>query len=159
LPAFNTLCGKNVEIEISIDHKEGKPPSAELQALAVKVVYALDVLVPKAIAALWADLNGDENHFSRVWWHGDLEGAFDLSDDVDPPTNPKELASFLKPEGISLRPSVWKYKKPVVILHFKSDIDAEHGIGMLTDGEQIIGIGYSADPAPFFGREYPPTSK
>ena len=41
------------------------------------------------------------------------------------------------------------YDKPIVELSFGAAFEEEHGVGILTDGAKIIGIGYSYDVTPF----------
>jgi hypothetical protein len=41
------------------------------------------------------------------------------------------------------------YEKPVVELSFHAAFEEEHGVGVLTDGNTILGTGYSVDVRPF----------
>lgn len=132
--------------EVIVDDGESRPPEA-LLTLAVKVLGNLDALVPDAIEALWADLNGDPAHRSGMWWHDGLEEAFEGH--KNPPKNVEELSKWLYGGGVRIEPFGYGYKKPVAIITFESEIDPEHGIGIMTDGEKIIGTGYSMDPSPF----------
>jgi malic enzyme len=39
-------------------------------------------------------------------------------------------------------------RKAIVALSLHADFEEEHGVGVLTDGEAILGLGYSADVLP-----------
>ena len=50
---------------------------------------------------------------------------------------------------ITVRQDVPGCEGPVVELSFHAAFEVEHGVGVLTDGETILGLGYSADVTPF----------
>jgi hypothetical protein len=39
-------------------------------------------------------------------------------------------------------------KRPLAELSFHAAFEEEHGVGILTDGRQVVGIGYLADVEP-----------
>jgi len=39
--------------------------------------------------------------------------------------------------------------KPLVELSFAAAFEEEHGVGILTDGKTIVGIGYTSNVTPF----------
>ena len=41
------------------------------------------------------------------------------------------------------------YKKPVAELTFAALFEEEHGVGVLTDGKEILGTGYMGEAAAF----------
>jgi hypothetical protein len=51
--------------------------------------------------------------------------------------------------SINVRKKVFGYPKPVVELSFTAAFDDEHGMGALTDGTKILGLGYICDVTPF----------
>ncbi|MFT5191713.1 MAG: hypothetical protein ACI9DF_004530 [Verrucomicrobiales bacterium] len=61
------------------------------------------------------------------------------------PTHAEELGALLQFYGLGHKFDCTKAGKPLVELRFRSDIDMEHGIGALTDGESIFGLGYTND--------------
>lgn len=51
--------------------------------------------------------------------------------------------------GHLLRKSVDGYDEPIVELSFSAPFEDEHGVGVMTDGQSVLGIGYSCDVTPF----------
>ena len=91
-----------------------------------------------------------------MWWHGVLSGEFvDQSLPIEHVENlrrlkaPDDLFRVLEAYAVSLDESVCGYEKPCALINFHSSVDEEHGVGFLTDGNRILGIGYSSDPSPY----------
>jgi len=137
---------------------EGDFPSRAAAAMAVKVVGAIDRLVPMAIGALWTDLSG-AGVDSGMWWNGALARASngkpeeltgmlsELGYKIKLPrlTSPTALNAWLQPKSVRIRQKTFRHKQPVAELCFEAGFDPEHGVGILTDGTRILGIGYSGE--------------
>jgi hypothetical protein len=137
-------------------------PSQLVNELLGRVIDDHRELIPKIRAALFAEFRGTGPK-TGMWWHGAGDTILDAAADTPGPhvnhriDSPDDLDYFLSPPGISIRESgrhVEPWSKgglPVVEFGFSSPIDEEHGIGVLTDGKVIVGIGYSGDAGHFPG--------
>ncbi len=127
-------------------------PSTEAIALANKVLENQKPLVATIAKALWSDFNG-QGPKSGMWWHGGLdEVAEALSDTIDvdePPESAKDLLKYLSVSRVTVRKKVDGAKGLVVEVSFHAGFEDEHGVGVLTDGERVIGIGYTSDVTAF----------
>jgi hypothetical protein len=127
-----------------------------MASLAVAVSDNERQLVPDVLEAIWSDLNG-RGPDSGMWWHGDLPNAHrggnwasavhdSLNGYALPvPTCPEDLKKVLEPKDLTIRrhpslPHQW-----IADFNFHAGLDVEHGVGVLTDGVKILGIGYSSD--------------
>ncbi|MBC7806877.1 MAG: hypothetical protein H7145_12080 [Akkermansiaceae bacterium] len=133
--------------ELAFDAEdESDVPSETAVALAAAVLANHAMLVPLVTTALWDDFNGDGPD-SGMWWNGDLES---VSEDIEPaPEGPDDLLKLMRLQRIVVRKKVYGYEKPVATLDFNAEFEDEHGVGILTDGQTILGAGYSADVSPY----------
>ncbi len=139
---------------------EDEQPNAEMAAIASTVLDNELQLVPDMLDAIWSDLNG-QGPKSGMWWHGDLANAHgggngdsavhDSLDDQElpMPTCANDLSKVLEPKNLTIRshpslPGHW-----LAEFNFHAGFDVEHGVGVLTDGVKILGIGYSSDVSLF----------
>jgi hypothetical protein len=60
-----------------------------------------------------------------------------------------DLRAGLRVMEVCVRPKVEGCDGPVAELTFAAVFEEEHGLGVLTDGEGVLGIGYVADVQPF----------
>ena len=125
-------------------------PSKSFAALATKVLANLEKLVPKITASVSDDLCG-RGPDSGMWWHGDPEQLAEMMGGGDhaPPQREKDLLRLMRPYQIILHKKLYDYPKPVAEIVFRAAFDEEHGVGVLTDGTRILGIGYGGDADPF----------
>ncbi len=127
-------------------------PTAEAVALAEKVLENQKPLVAVIAKALWADFEG-EGPASGMWWHGDMDQVAEaLAETIDveePPESAKELLKYLSVSGVTVRKNVSGMNGLIVEVGFHAGFEEEHGVGVLTDGQRIVGIGYSHDVKPF----------
>jgi hypothetical protein len=125
-------------------------PSAAAVALAEKVLADPAKLVTKVTAALWGDFTG-RGPGSGMWWHGDLDQVAEAMDDADlpPPQGPDDLLNLMRLFQITIRKGADGYDKPVAELCFWAPFEEEHNVGVLTDGEKVLGAGYHIDVRPF----------
>lgn len=135
------------ELAFETDDKDETPSTAAV-ALADKVLANQKEIVTKVTEALWKDFAG-EGPKSGMWWHGDLAQVAEAMDADEPPAGPKELLKVLQFSRVAVRKEVHGYKKPVVELSFHAPFEEEHGVSLLTDGEEILGIGYTSHVTPF----------
>jgi hypothetical protein len=125
-------------------------PSLEAVALAGRVLSNHTDLVSKVTAALWDDFNG-RGPDSGMWWHDDLGLVAEAMDAEEPPREADDLLNHLQLYCIRVRKSVGEQRRPLVELSFHADFEREHGVGVLTDGETVLGAGSSCDVMPFEG--------
>ncbi len=138
------------ELAFATDDEADLPTPATV-ALAKLVLEHQKELVTKVIAALWDDFNGCGPD-SGMYWHGDLEQvAQGMEDegDLPPPKKAADLLKLIGHPGITVHKKVFYHDKPIVELSYAAAFEEEHGLGILTDGTAIIGIGYSSDVTPF----------
>jgi hypothetical protein len=131
---------------------EGERPTAEMAALAAKVLANQRALAERVVAALWEDVNG-RGPRSGMWWHGASDDVADAmeEDGLPRPAAAGDLITGLRVMEVCVRPHVEGYDRPVAELTFAAAFEQEHGLGVLTDGERILGIGYMGDAEPFRG--------
>lgn len=124
--------------------------------MALAASHALDnegELIPKVLAAIWDDLNGRGPN-SGMWWHGDLpnahrdgwaSGAYDelCEHGLPVPESAEDLKLILEPIDLTVRRDPSDGSKCISELNFYCGFDVEHGIGVLKDGVDILGIGYA----------------
>lgn len=86
-----------------------------------------------------------------MWWHNHLDEVVGVVEDVGLPAPAKadDLAALLLLQEIRIRRDVLDNEQPIAELSFAAAFEEEHGVGILTDGKNILGIGYSADVTPF----------
>lgn len=156
LPAFNIFTW-----EVETDEQagqydllfrkfDGEEPSATEVALALRVVANQTKLAPLVAHALWEDFNG-RGPKSGMWWHDDMsqiEENFGY-DDRPCPKSPDDLLSAMRFTGVTIREPSEGAAAPLAELTFAAVFEEEHCVGILTDGDKIIGTGYMHDVEPF----------
>ena len=134
---------------------ENDLPSPAAVALAEKVLANQGKLVAKVRDALWDDFNG-RGPKTGNWWHGDLDTvAEQMADSIGPPPRPRppksadDVLKLMRLSYIRVGENVHGDVGLVAELSFHAPFEEEHGVAVLTDGERILGIGYTADVVPF----------
>lgn len=125
---------------------ENDLPSPSALALVSTLLNEQQQL-PRTIAqALWEDFNG-RGPDSGMWWHGHLEDVDDMYDSGLPAiTGPDALMAWLELDSIDVRNAgIKSEEQPVLEVTLGAPFEIEHGVGVLTDGVTIIGIGYAGD--------------
>ena len=135
------------DLLIEADDQKDIPSKAAL-AVAARVLAAQAELPGKVIRALWDDFNGRGGD-SGMWWHGDMEQVAEMSGDHPVPKRPEDFLSAMDFLRIVIRKEADGYEKPVAELTFAAAFEEEHGVGVLTDGKDILGTGYMGDAAVF----------
>lgn len=125
-------------------------PSVEGVEIALSILAAQKELASNIPKALWDDFKGNQPG-SGMWWHDDLEevAANFGYDDRPAPKAPNDLLPVMRLGGIIIHEEMGEDEKPVAELCFGAVFEEEHGIGVLTDGKSILGLGYSGDAVPF----------
>jgi hypothetical protein len=112
-------------------------------------------LVDRLKTAVWKDLHGGGED-SGMWWHGDLHTIREFmamnSRTKRPPrfAERDDLHSLLGNPSIEIAESIYLYEKPIATIRFDAMFDGEHGLGVLTDGNRVLGTGYQMDAMPLF---------
>jgi|GEM_PF-4566619 len=141
-------------LEVSEDDADGEelpPPSEAIIELALKVTNVLPALIERGLDSLWQDFHGTGASPSGMWWHNAVDEVFDSELGPAKPSDANGLYNLLKPNGIHIDAEIYKWKGSAARFTFESEIDDEHGVSFLTDGDRIIGLGYEMDPMPFEG--------
>ncbi len=150
--AFKFRGPSNGKCHVSFEaDDENELPSSVAVALAEKVLAHQKEIVAKVITAMWDDFTG-RGPDSGMYWHDDLEQVaegLEFEDDLAPPKKATDLFKLMSSPDIHVHKKVFYYDKPVVELSFAAAFEEEHGLGILTDANTIIGIGYSSDVTPF----------
>ena len=131
-------------------------PTRAMIAAAERVIANAQVLADDVVAALWDDING-RGPGSGIWWHGDfafVAAKFEeniFGENLGYLTESDDLYRALGLKRITVRNDEGS-EKPMVELSFAAAFEEEYGVGIATDGESIVGIGYIADVTPFEAR-------
>ncbi|MCF6313626.1 MAG: hypothetical protein L3J39_14360 [Verrucomicrobiales bacterium] len=137
------------EIRIGYD-PERDTPSDDMIAVAIKILDHQTNLLTKITQAIWDDFSGHGPE-SGMWWHNDLnevKSQYEYMDD-NPPETANDLFRRMSAEAIHIHKQVEGYDGAVAELEFRADYEEEHGLGVLTDGDVILGIGYAGDTMVF----------
>jgi hypothetical protein len=121
-------------------------PPPEMVALLDKVLADPQALVDKVVAALWDDFNG-RGPDSGIWWHGDIATVNKSlkADDLPPPKDARDLLSALHLSSIIVFNEWWDYPAPIVYLEIHAAFESEHGVSILTNVDEILGVGFSGE--------------
>jgi hypothetical protein len=161
-PAFDRFwdgCGERTTGDYRLWIKGAQaPPSAEAIALAAALLVGQSTLVSTITQALWNDFTGDGPP-SGMWWHGDLHQVGRMSCGA-PPTGPDDLLRMMVLDDIAV--SKMSYypahlseeeretsDEPVAKFVFRAQFEQEHGVGVLTDGIRVLGLGYAGEAVRF----------
>ena len=143
--------GSSTKCELGFETKdENEPPSREALAVSDRVLANQAALVAKVAEALWDDFTG-KGPDSGMYWHGDLDSLADgmeFEESLKPPKKAADVPRLMQLTNITIQKSR-RAQKPLAELSFAAAFEEEHGVGILTDGRTILGIGYSSDVRPF----------
>ena len=123
-------------------------PSPAAVALAEKVLANQQAIVAKVVEALWNDFNG-VGPDSGMGWRGDLQAVADAMGADEPPGSAGDLLPLMQLSQVTICKHVDGCDGPVAELSFYAPFEEEHGVGILTDGDVILGIGNTSDVFPF----------
>jgi hypothetical protein len=142
--------GRKYELQFEAD-EETDTPTKEAVAIAQRVIAKAKPLAGKVAKAMWDSFNGRGP--KGMWWHGNLDDVAtameDTGEDLAPPQRVEDLYRLMQLTNITVHKPKKRGATPLVELSFAAPFEEEHGVGVLTDGEKIVGIGYTADVRPF----------
>lgn len=122
-------------------------PSPATAALAARVVANQAELVVTIAGALWDDFNGRGPDYGN-WWHGRLAEVAQVVGPERALRGPEDVPRLLRLDAVFVRraePGMPGYDKPAAEVAFHAAFEEEHGIGVLTDGDAVLGIGHILD--------------
>jgi hypothetical protein len=144
--------GRSNVCELSFEaDDEGELPSRDAVAVARRVLANHEALATKVAAALWDDFTG-KGPDSGMYWHGNLEAlaeGMEFEETLKPPRKAADVPKLMQLTDITIPKRRRGQDKPLAELNFTAAYEDEHGVGILTDGKTIVGIGYSSDVTPF----------
>ncbi|MCP4148636.1 MAG: hypothetical protein GY757_12895 [bacterium] len=156
---FNKPLAQNgnpvVELMFEADDERDIPTEGEI-TVAGRTINNHQQLVNEGTEALFNDFLG-KGPGSGMWWHGDIEHVREIvAESFDDPQsipldNPPHLHMLMGQPSIMVQESGYGYDQACAIISFEAVFEVEHGIGMLTDGNRILGVGYQMDVSPFAG--------
>ena len=134
--------------ELAFEADPDELPTPAAIAVARRLLANQDKLVDNIKELLWDDFHG-RGPSSEIWWHGNLDGVNQLlTAEFERPIQLQQqddLLDIMVPRVIDVRKWVWGYDRPIAEIHFFAAFEMEHGIGILTDGDVLLGIGCSGD--------------
>lgn len=141
----------DLEIEFRNDESLGlKAPAPEQVRLVLELCENHSELKAKAARALWEEFQGMGTD-SGMWWRDDMELVRQnyLFAGKQPPETWRELEEDLTLSGLVSWHESDEQHPGLVELGFEASFESEHGIGVLTDGETVLGLGYCGEARPF----------
>lgn len=144
-----------LEVVFECESDDGQPDE-EMAQLAEAIIQNGTRLIDQALQAFWEDLN-DRGPDTGMYWHGDLSFpslgennssivAELISEQGLPvPARWEDLRNVMSLKSLRIRRDLAPPKRWVGVFCFEAAFDIEHGVGILTDGSNIIGIGYAGD--------------
>lgn len=127
-------------------------PNDEIVEVGRKVAENHESLIEQALVILLEDFRGTSRE-SGMWWHGGMDQVVEsVADDPKAPDRletTQDLYHHLGLPSIFVQSSGYGYDAPCAIIGFEASFDPERGVGFLTDGEQILGVGYRGDAGAF----------
>jgi hypothetical protein len=132
------------ELELS---DPATPPAGELIACVLALRTHQQQVVSEIVRLLWASLT-DTGRYIPI---GDRQAITETltRQNIPAPRSAEDLLPLLQLYGISVQGHAFEGDEPVIWLHFHAASEEEHGIGVLTDGQRVLGIGYAGDVQPF----------
>lgn len=143
----------NFDLLIEAENKN-EIPSQPLVEVARLTISNLERLVKEGIVALYNDFIGNGPN-SGMWWHSCLEDVRkDIINELENEALCKleeagDLYTYMGNPSVFVQSRGYGYKYPCAVISFSALFEVEHGIGMLTDGNTILGVGYEMSVSPF----------
>jgi len=122
-------------------------PTRDMVKLAEKALADPDKLVGLVAEALWEEFNG-RGPTTGTCWYDDMDTvnkSFRAAK-LPPPDKPQDILPALQLTAIMIFTQLWKYPRPVVVLDFHAAFEVGHGLCVVTDGERVLGTGYTGEP-------------
>lgn len=141
-----------IDLAFEADDEEHFPAEDEV-SVARATLENHERLISEGITMLFEDLLG-EGPDSGMWWHGSIEQVREIiasslgSNSQGLPAVATDLHQLMSQPSIFVQEFGYDYDEPCAILSFEAVFEAEHGIGILTDGQRVLGTGYQMDVSP-----------
>lgn len=135
-------------------------PTPGMIAVAMKIFDDPEATVQKVIAALWEDFNGGQRD-SGHWWHGNMEqirAAFE-EEGLPPLTRAQDLLNVLQLYDVAVFDKSFEAPDPIAWLTFHAAFEQEHGLSILSNGDDILGAGYCGEATPWKTKQNKPRKK
>lgn len=148
LPAFDVFCWDDSNgtytLQFEVEDESHVPLDEDVEMLLA--VVSRHEFLPKQIAtALWDDFN-DRGPGSPMWWRNSLA---EVNEELPHPiTCHDDVYQQLDLQEIRVV-RLLGHDKRFVEFDFGASFEEEHGVGVLTDGKDILGLGYGWDVRPF----------
>ena len=123
------------------------PPAGELIACVLALRTHQQQVVSEIVRLLWASLTNTGRYIPI----GDMEAVTDTltRQNIPAPRCAEDLLPLMQLYRISVGAYAFDRADPVISLDFHAALEEEHGIGVLTHGQDVLGIGYACDVQPF----------
>ncbi|MBB3697628.1 hypothetical protein KMW28_05540 [Flammeovirga yaeyamensis] len=153
LPEFNIFNLENLapengkyELTLQVEPKKFSPKISHIQIIE-NLIKNQKEIVSKIPTALWNDFNGIGPD-SGMWWNGDIEEVLEGMEEKEL-SKESDINSLLSLSGIWIHEEFTNFETPLIELAFHASFEEEHGVGILTDSNTIIGAGYIMDVSPY----------
>ena len=130
--------------------EEAHEPSVSAIQIVREIIQNQNLLAPAIASALWNSFNGT-GPSTGIWWHNcrNSDDEFDECEEIAEMKDIDELFQHMWFKGFRVMHHPDFNDALVAQLHFHSWFEAEHGVGFVTDGENILGLGYATEVLPF----------
>ena len=142
-------------VDISFESFEDENvPTQQQVKTALTVLSNHEKLIEEGLMALFDDIKGT-GPGSGMWWRFEMDVIKDRFEYKHPNfvpyvfDQPEHLHMMLGSPSISVCESNLGSENSYANLCFEACFEPEHGVGLLTDGQSIIGLGYSGEARPF----------
>lgn len=149
------VASSNASVAICIEAEdESDFPSEEIVAIARLTIKNHARLLRDGLHALLNDMLGNGPD-SGMWWHSNIDQVIEIIEGqakgpaLTKLNHPDDLYSLLGKPSIRIQEFGYGYDRPCSVISFESAFEPEHGIGVLTDGSKVLGVGYEMDVSPF----------
>ena len=104
-------------------------------------------LASKIVTALWEEFQGQRT--SGMWWTGQIGQIEQVAEErgLAKLNKPDDLRPLLKMLAIQIGRLIQGRAQRVAEIRFNSAFEESHGVGILTDGREILGSGYMGEAA------------
>ena len=145
---------QSVLLTIEVDD-EDELPTEEVINVVYRTLENHEKLLSRGIDDLFNDMLGKEPD-TWMWWNDGLDDIREhqLKSEVTPEkpyvlNKSKDLYKIMGNPGITFQKYSDKYDKPCSTIGFEAVFDKGNGIGFLTNGINLLGLGYRIDPPPY----------
>ncbi len=125
------------------------PPTDGMIELAKGIFDQPHEFFNHAVGGLLDDFHG-RGKASGMWWHNNIDEILEVDElSKDDFSSVESLNRVLGSPSIKIYNAVYRYDSPCALVSFLSDIDMEHGVGVLCNLSEILGVSYGYEPYVF----------